>query len=248
MTSKQPSERRRPVRPVDLVRPVFIAGGLALALSACTHTRHQPEIVGSVPDDYRLNHPIAIDDTVKTLDVPVSTNAARLTSGVKGNIQGFAQRFLDSGAAVIAVVTPSGSSDETAAVWLSYQVKDALVGAGVDPKKVDFRVYRAKGEGNAPIRIAFSAVSATTAGCGPWPDQVAKTSENTHYHNYGCATQQNLAAMVANPLDLLYPRGMSPADATRRAAVLANYQKGAPTQGDYSKEPGATVATGVGSK
>ena len=59
--------------------------------------------------------------------------------------------------------------------------------------------------------------------------------------------------MVANPLDLLYPRAMPPADAARRTGVIGNYEGAAGsaspthTQSDYSKEPSAAVAQGVGS-
>ncbi|HZP19127.1 MAG TPA: CpaD family pilus assembly protein [Bauldia sp.] len=231
--------------PRGRLSPAIVAGSLALALAACKHTS-EVEVVGSVPSDYRLNHPIAIEDKVQTVDIPVSMNGARLTEGVRGNVNGFAQRFLASGAAVIAIVTPSGSADETAAIWLSYQIKDVLVASGVDPKAIDFRVYRARGERTPPIRIAFSAVAATTAGCGPWTDQVATNKNNVNYGNFGCATQQNLAAIVANPLDLIYPRGMTPADATRRATVLEKYEKGESYQSDYSRETGGTVAKGVG--
>ena len=88
---------------------------------------------------------------------------------------------------------------------------------------------------------------AKTAACGPWPDQIARNVENRNYYTFGCATQNNLAAMVDNPLDLLYPRGMTPPDATRRAVVLNKYGTGTAYQSDYSKEVGADeVAQGVG--
>ena len=70
--------------------------------------------------------------------------------------------------------------------------------------------------------------------------------QNRHYESFGCATQQNLAAMVDNPLDLLYPRGMTPADAARRATVLDKYRRGESFTSDLSKETGGSVATGVG--
>jgi len=149
---------------------------------------------------------------------------------------------------VIAIVTPSGSADERAATWLSFQIQDTLVASGVSAKQIDFRVYRAgPGERSAPVRIAYSAISAHTAPCGSWPDQVGNTEKNGNYYDFGCATQQNLAAIVDNPLDLLYPRGMSPSDTARRSQVLDLYRKGAIFQGDYSREPGGEAAVGVGS-
>lgn len=226
-------------------RRAALAGGLALLVAGCA--TEKPIIVGSVPDDYRTNHPIAINESIVTMDIPVGINSAGLPNAVKGNIQGFAQKYKASGADLIAIVAPSGSPNQDAAAYASYQVQDVLVASGVRRSAIDYRVYRAEsGENTAPIRLAYAAVTAKAAPCGPWPDQVSQNGENKHYANYGCATQNNLAAIVANPLDLIYPRGMTPADASRRATVLEKYRAGEPFTSDYSQEPGGTVAEGVG--
>ena len=52
--------------------------------------------------------------------------------------------------------------------------------------------------------------------CGLWPDDLGpsydpKHFENKQYYNLGCATQRNLAAMVADPADLVQPRAEAPA-------------------------------------
>ena len=227
--------------------PLLLAGGLMLALAGCKTANSNTGIVGSVPDDYRRTHPIAIDESIETMDVPVGLNSGRLPEAFKANVQGFAQKFLDAGGTTIAIVAPSGSPNETPATYASYEIRDVLVASGVDAKAVDMRVYQAKsGENSAPVRIAFARIAAKTAPCGPWPDQVANSADNRNYYNFGCATQQNTAAIVANPLDLLYPRGMTPPDAQRRAAVLEKYRKGEPYQTDYSLESGGTGAQGVG--
>jgi pilus assembly protein CpaD len=67
--------------------------------------------------------------------------------------------------------------------------------------------------------------------CGQWPhdlggSDIAMNYLNKPYWNYGCATQQNLAAMVAQPSDLLQPRGQTEIDATRRQTVIARYRRG----------------------
>ena len=77
----------------------------------------------------------------------------------------------------------------------------------------------------APIRIAFMAITASTNECGRWPEDVlANSTENKHYANFGCATQNNLAAQIANPGDLIAPRGMTSIDAERRSAVIETYR------------------------
>jgi pilus assembly protein CpaD len=237
--------------PRDRVRQpmlaVLLAGGLAVALGGCAARVNPVETTGSVPDDYRINHPIAVEEQVETMDVPVGLYTGHLNDSVKGNLNGFAQKFQASGSSVIAVVAPSGSPNQQVAATVAVEIEDVLRQSGVPSTAIDYRVYHAgSDERNAPVRVAFSRIGAHTAPCGPWPDQATVTNQNRHYFNFGCASQQNLAAVVQNPLDLLYPRGMTPADAERRAVVLDKYRKGQAFSADTSREPGGVVATGVG--
>ena len=199
---------------------IGLACGLVVVLAGCASIAPS-ETTGEVPTDYRRTHPIAIEESLETMDIPVGLSSSRLTSSMRAGIGGFAQSFLASGSSVIAVVAPSGSPNQTVAATIAVEVEDVIRRAGVDAEAVEYRVYRAGAhETNAPIRIAFNRVLAHTAPCRPWPDQVAENGQNRLYHNFGCASQQNLAAIVANPLDLLYPRGMTPADAARRVTFL----------------------------
>lgn len=225
---------------------IVLAGGLLAALAGCTST-DQKLVTGGIPDDYRHNHPIAVEEMLETMDVPVGQDSARLPEAVKGTVAGFGKAFAGSGASLIAVVAPSGSPNQVAAAGIAVQVEQVLRRSGVNPRAIEYRVYRAgPEERNAPVRIAYNHVTAHTAPCGPWQDRMADTSQNRNYASFGCASQQNLAAMVASPLDLIYPRGMTPADAQRRAAVLEHYRKGEAFSADLSKETGGSIASGVG--
>jgi pilus assembly protein CpaD len=234
---------------------VVVVGAM---LAGCTHVQSakidRHVIVGSVPEDYRTTHPIAIEEGVETLDVPVGLNSVRLAEGMRQNIAGFVQGYQKSGSASIAIVTPAGSADQAAAHGIAGEIQAELVIDGIRPGEIELRSYRAAPtEATAPIRIAYSRIGAHTAACGPWPDQFNRSTDNHNYFAFGCATQQNLAAMVDNPTDLLYPRALSPPDAARRTGVLGNYEgaEGSPapgaTQSNYGKEPGAAIAQGVGS-
>jgi len=240
-SSLAPTAARRARLPLALLAPA----ALLLALAACKPVDSQ-SVTGGVPDDYRVNHPISIEESVDTMDVPVGLNSQHLTSGMRANVQGFGLKFLNSRSALIAIVVPQGSANARVAGWLSSEVQDALIGAGVNPKSIEIRSYKAnRSEQTAPIRLAYARIAAKTAACGPWQDSMMMNKENTNYGAYGCASQQNLAAMVDNPLDLLYPRAMTPADTARRTKVLENYRDGSATKGSYS-EPGGNIAQGVG--
>ena len=68
------------------------------------------------------------------------------------------------------------------------------------------------------------------------PAAGAEYMANREYWNFGCATQRNLAAMVANPADLVQPRGSTPAYQGRRTVVLDKYRKGDSTATNYPNE------------
>ena len=229
------------------VSAVIVSGALALALSACAQKVNPYEQTGALPDDYKVNHPITLEEEVATLDVPVSVDTEHLTKPAMSNIDFFARNFIASGTAVIAVVAPSGSPNTLAAAAMAVEVEHTLLGSGVDPRAISYRVYRAEpDEKIAPVRIAYNRIAAHTEPCGPWVDQSSSNSANNHFGSYGCATQQDFAAILDNPLDLLYPRGLSPADAARRAEVLDKYHKGQAFTSDNSQSKGGTIATGVG--
>ena len=69
----------------------------------------------------------------------------------------------------------------------------------------------------ATIRLSYPKISAVAGPCGLWPEDLGPNidnpgyNENKPYHNFGCATQRNLAAMIDNPADLEQPRPETPA-------------------------------------
>jgi pilus assembly protein CpaD len=243
--ARLPSAGRR-----SRIPAIVLAGGLLAALAGCssTHEKLDPFTTNSVvADDYRITHAITPQEQTVAIEIPVSAYARTLTDGEKGNIAFFVQKFQASGAALIGIAVPSGSPNQASAGRIASQIQVELANNGIPSGVVRKGAYRADpGDAIAPVRLAYRAVVAATDPCGSWPDLVSSNEQNRHFHNYGCATQQNLAAEVENPLDLEYPRGTTPPDATRRADVLLKYRQGEKVNGDYSAETGGAVATGVG--
>ena len=91
----------------------------------------------------------------------------------------------------------------------------------------------------ATIKLNYPKITADAGPCGVWPEDLGPTfknriyQENKPYYNLGCAYQRNMAAMVANPSDLIQPRPEAPSSATRRSTVLDKYGKSQPTAVTY---------------
>ncbi len=71
-----------------------------------------------------------------------------------------------------------------------------------------------------PIRFASRTahIAASTTPCGKWTGIWPQFRENKHYANFGCSYQNNMAAMIANPADLLGPRATTEVDPAKRGA------------------------------
>jgi pilus assembly protein CpaD len=100
----------------------------------------------------------------------------------------------------------------------------------------------------AAIRLSYPRIAAVAGPCGLWPEDLGPSmantnySENKSYHNFGCANQRNLAAMIDNPSDLEQPRSETPAYTTRRAEAFEKYRKGDPTSTVYPESDKAKLS------
>lgn len=181
----------------------------------------------SVPDDYRTSHPIVVSDSEEYKDIAVSSNNKGLSLRDRNVVRDFARRFKRSGSKTMQMILPVGSKNERAAVTVSRYIAEEIKEVGVGRGSISIKTYHATGHGDAAtIRLAFTSLTAGVASqCGIWDDDLNNTFANRNYSNYGCATQNNLAAMVSNPADLLGPRGESEIDATRRDAVITEWRE-----------------------
>ena len=200
----------------------------SLMLAGCASHSKDNFTVGSVQHTYKTKHPIVIDEKEKTLDVPIASSSYDLPVPAAGAIQGFAMAFKQGANGSITLMVPSGSQNEAAARAIAPKIVSVLEQEGIRRSRVRMANYYGGEHGaSAPIRLSYSALNASVEPCGKWPeDLAASNSQNKNYHNFGCASQNNLAAMIANPADLLAPRGMSPIDAERRNQAIQVYRDG----------------------
>ena len=205
----------------------FLALALAgVAASGCTAPPLNND--GRHWYDVEQQFPIVVEPQVVTLAVRVDDDLSSLARGEDDRIAAFAQRWKARGQGLLNVATASNASSDGAVA----QLRKVLAANGVDKKSMHISSYpAASGEGNPPITLSFVAYAATAADCGQdWSKNLAFEPRNLPWPEFGCSTQRNLAAMVADPRDLAEPRTIDPADAQRRSIVHERYTNGARTQ------------------
>ena len=238
--------------PVDLIRAFRIAGalvGIAVALGACTHTDDAAVTQASIPDDYRLRHPIAIQEADRSVVIFVGHGRGGLSASERSDVVGLAQSWLHEGTGTIVADVPVKTSNAAAAADAFREINALLVAAGVPPRGITVHRYHPDDPRQmATIRLNYPKISAVAGPCGLWPEDLGPAInnksylENKPYYNFGCAYQRNMAAMIDNPSDLVQPRPETPAYTIRRSEAFEKYRKGTTTTTSYPEADKAKLS------
>ncbi len=80
------------------------------------------------------------------------------------------------------------------------------------------------------VRVVVSRNRATVPNCPNWSVPASPNHQNRSMSNFGCGVNSNLAAMVANPEDLIHGReGSAVVDAQTASKAVATYRASPPT-------------------
>jgi pilus assembly protein CpaD len=203
--------RRLCRRPVTRLAPLL----LIAALAGCG----QSSLNGEIDDFYNppmhyQRHPISVvKDTARIELVP---HRGGLTRIERNEVARFAQSALATASRSVGLSHPRNAG----AAATAGEVRSILVGEGVPPYMIVTTAYN----GGGPVSLSFSRTVARTEPCGDWNDNLARTGDNEPFANFGCAHQQNIAAVVADPNDFVTPRAETPADAPRKSQIFTNYR------------------------
>jgi len=242
MTTRTPADRLRTLRLLGAL------AGLSAALGACTYTGAEV-VTASVPNDYRLRHPIAVQEANSSIVVFVGHARGGLSASQRADVMGLARTWVREGTGAIVVDVPVDTPNAQAAASASREIQATLAAGGVPARAIKLLRYHPDDPRTlATIRLSYPRISAVAGPCGLWPEDLGPSilnngySENRPYHNFGCASQRNLAAMIDNPADLEQPRSETAAYTARRTEAFERYRKGNPTTTVYPETDKAKLS------
>jgi pilus assembly protein CpaD len=163
-------------------------------------------------------YPITVSDEAAKLSVDASSGS--LSPEQVDVIIGFARQANGHGASSVSVLFASGNRNGRG---VAAQAAAILAAQGIPRGQVSTAVYNGS---SSDVTLSYYRKVARTKDCGDWSVNMAGNQFNELYPNYGCALQNNFAAMVQNPEDFETPRGLAPASGESRSAVLENYNAG----------------------
>jgi pilus assembly protein CpaD len=236
---------------VDRHRALALLGalaGLSVALGGCNYTSGEV-VTASVPDDYRLRHPIAVEETNHSIVIFVGHARGGLSASQRADVMGLARTWVREGTGAIVADVPVDTANARAAASAFQEIQAVLAAGGVPAHGITLHHYHPDDPQTLPtIRLSYPKISAVAGPCGLWPADIGPSvldpgyNQNKQYYNFGCANQRNLAAMIDNPADLEQPRSETAAYTARRSEAFEKYRKGEPTTTNYPEADKAKLS------
>jgi pilus assembly protein CpaD len=228
---------------LNRVRTLCLLGaliGISGSLGGCTDINDDVAVTARIPDDYRQRHPIAIQETDRSVVIFVGHARGDLSASQRADVIGLGRIWVSEGTGAIVADVPVDTPNARAAASSFREIRALLAASGVPPRGISVRHYHPDDPRMLPtIRLSYPKIAAVAGPCGLWPENLGPSIknpsyfENKDYYNFGCAYQRNMAAMIDNPSDLVQPRAETPAYTIRRTEGFDKYRKGETTATTY---------------
>lgn len=202
---------RRPLGAALLAAAAVLSAGCASTELASFDDVHVPDSVGE-------NYPI------KVAERPVKLTFDAAPGGLRPSdfdqVTSFAQQASSRANTPVTVAYAARSKPAHLAANQAAQV---LARQGV--ARPSILVTPQDSPGNV-VTLAFGTKVAETKPCGDFSENLRGNQRNLSGPNFGCAFQQNVAAMIANPSDLQHRRAETPAYSAAQSKILDAYYAG----------------------
>lgn len=228
---------------------VLLSLGLvsAAALASCASADKGGPVPRAYLEGTQLDrNPIGVAEKTAYLEVKLDPLDAHLRLSEKAKIKAFVADYKQHGHGPMIMSVPQNHANEELAVKAVAEAREIAWSQGVDYEDIRGSAYDAQGSDAAPVVLAFTAYEAIAPDC-PQKSELdfSNATSNNDMPTLGCSVRTNMAAMIADPADLLGQRPLDAGDVARRSAQLALYREGSTTAAERSDEEKGTVSTAV---
>ncbi len=205
---------------------ILISATAFLALVGCaSQTSHVPpeNFLGTTLD----NHTLIAKPSNQYLSIDLNAEDSELRRSEVQKLEGFLADFADHGHGPLMLSIPNSGPNAALAVRAAVQARDMAWETGVNYEDIVGMAYDATNYKDAPMVLAFKAYDVVRPNCkqlGAY--DFTNAVSNSDMPSLGCAVRANMAAMIADPADLLGTRPLESGDNDRRVVQLLQFRDG----------------------
>lgn len=219
---------------------ILLAGVPLLAMAGCMQSQEQ------IAWSNRMHTQIVAQETTAELKIGAVVSGEKLGVHERQAVKGFAAAYQQEGHGAVIISRPSNGPDDISAMRAAADARAVMLAEGVDQSMIAEGTYDGTGARSAPLIISYRTYEAVVPNC---PDvshwDIANTYSNSALPSLGCAVAVNLAAMIANPADLVGAQPMDAADTGRRLVVFSKYRAGEKTSAARNDDASGAISSAV---
>ncbi|MEL7452636.1 MAG: CpaD family pilus assembly protein [Pseudomonadota bacterium] len=221
---------------------LLLAAGLGL--SACG------TVPPAVPVEYLdkpvfERHDIGVKERTEVLKIELDPQNTTLPGVDRRRIESFLRAYNDYGHGPLTMLLPEGSANPQNTVRAVTDARNLAFAYGVEYHEIDGGSSIAT-EGPAILYMSFKRFEAIAPECQSFGEvDFGATRSNNDLPTLGCSVRTNMAAMIADPSDLLGQRELEPGDAVRRQITFDQYRAGESTASERNEGESGTVSESV---
>ncbi len=206
---------------------------------------------GHVPAEYFNGttldrNAIGVKEHTEYLEIQMDSRDTQLRVGELLKVRGFLDQYTDVGHGPLVVSMPKLADNPQLAVGAVAEIRQLAWEAGVGYENLLGAAYGADGRSSLPIVMAFKTYKAVAPKCTSLAQlDVTNAVSNSDLPSLGCAVRTNMAAMIAEPSDLLGGRDLDEGDLDRRSRQLELWRNGEPSAAVRSDAESAVVSNAV---
>ena len=225
----------------------LLAAGLGLAaLAGCVSSA--PTMV---PEAYLEGtaldrNPIGVEKRTEFLEIAINPLTSQLSNADKASITSFVSAYRDHGHGPLIMSLPASSANPQMAVAAVAEARAIAYAQGVSYDEIAGNHHGADSDVSEPMILAFQSYDAIAPDCPSLAEMdFSDMRPNNELPTLGCSVRANLAAMIADPADLLGTRPLDQGDPLRRGVILDKFRQGESTGSTRSKDESGTVSQAV---
>jgi pilus assembly protein CpaD len=218
-------------------------GAGLISLGACASSAPT-----SVPASYLAGtaldrNEVGVTKRTEFLEVAIDPQASELSSSDRQRIRNFVALYAQRGHGPLVMSLPQATANPQLAVTAVAEARAIAWESGVEYDEIAGSAHGAGAAVSQPMIIAFQIYDAVAPDCAQKSRyDFADVSSNNTLPTLGCSVRTNLAAMIADPADLLGSRALEQGDPGRREVILEKFRKGESTAAARSDQESGAVS------
>lgn len=175
-------------------------------------------------------HEIGVKQHKEYLEVNLDSRDTQLRISEVMKVRSFVDKYADVGHGPLVISMPKSAQNPQLAVGAVAEIREFAWEAGINYESILGAAYNADGRSQTPVVMAFNTYKTVAPDCPSLADiDMANAVSNSVLPTHGCAVRTNMAAMIAEPADLLGERELTEGHLARQQFQLDLWLQGQPT-------------------